>query len=56
VREFREKYAARLKHNAEVIFKDICKKQRKSGKVLVELSPRKPRIKNNNALGEKVKM
>ena len=49
VREIREKYASRLKHNPEKIFEDICKRQGKPGKLLVELSPRKPRFKKKAA-------
>jgi len=49
VREFREKYAAGFKHDTDAIFKNICKRQSKSSKLLVELSPRKPQLKKKAA-------
>jgi hypothetical protein len=49
VREFREKCAAGLKHDTEAIFNDICKRQNKSGRSLVELPSRKPQFKKKAA-------
>lgn len=49
VRKIREKYAAGFKQNTEALYKDICKRQDKPGKLLVELSPRKPALKKKAA-------
>ena len=41
-RELREKYAAKLGHSTDAIYKDICIRQSKRGKSIVSLPSRKP--------------
>lgn len=46
VRDIREKYSKAMKNDVEEIFRDISKRQKKSGKKLVSFSPRKPELIN----------
>ena len=44
-RELREQYAAQFKHDSDAIFKDICKRQEKSGRKRVLFPARKSKSK-----------
>jgi hypothetical protein len=48
-RKLREKYAARLQHDPDAIFRDIQKRQAESPSKVVTLPPRKPVIKKKCA-------
>lgn len=48
-RELRRQYASKFKHDADAIFEDILKRQKKSGRKRVSFPARKPKLKINVA-------
>ena len=48
-RELRKQYAVQFKHNPDAIFKDIRKRQEKSGRKCVSFPSRRPKVNQNIA-------